>query len=89
MLTQGPAPDIQKFELNITFHALSHPLHCPICATDIMIIVLLLQVMVGQEGWEVIHLCYSLGGVTVGGYHIFFTFFLFCIVANCSFLDGT
>ena len=45
MLTQGPAPD-PKCELNITsFLMLPHPLHCLICAEDIMIIVLLLQVM--------------------------------------------
>ena len=37
MLTQGPAPD-PKCELNMTpFLTLSHPLHCPICAKDIMI----------------------------------------------------
>ena len=42
MLTQGPAPD-PKSELNITsFFTLSHPLHCPICAKDIMVTVLLL-----------------------------------------------
>ena len=35
-----------KCELNITsFLTLPHPLHCPICAKDIMVIVLLLQVM--------------------------------------------
>ena len=56
MLTQGPAPD-PKCELNITsFLTLPHPLHCLICAKDIMVIVLLLQVMGGWEGWGVVHL---------------------------------
>ena len=56
MLTRGPAPD-PKYELNITsFLTLSHPLHCPICAKDIMVTVLLLQVMGGWEGWEVVNL---------------------------------
>ena len=55
MLTQGPIPD-PKCELNITFFTLPHPLHCPICAKDIMVIVLLLQVMGGWEGWGVVHL---------------------------------
>ena len=50
MLTQGPTPD-PKCELNITsFVALPHALHCPICAKDIMVTVLL-QVMGGWEGW--------------------------------------
>ena len=44
MLTQGPARD-PKCELNITFLALPDPLHCPICAKDIMVTVLSLQVM--------------------------------------------
>ena len=56
MLTQGPAAD-PKFQLNITsFLTLPHPLHCPICAKDIMVTVLLLQVMGGWEGWGVVHL---------------------------------
>ena len=56
MLTQGPTPD-PKCELNITsFLTLPHPSHCPICAKDIMVIVLLLQVMGGWEGWGVVHL---------------------------------
>ena len=47
MLTQGPAPD-PKYELNIRlFLTLPHPLHCFICAKDIMIIILLLHVMGG------------------------------------------
>ena len=49
MLTQGPAAD-PKFQLNITsFLTLPHPLHCPICAKDIMVTVLSLQVM-GRMG---------------------------------------
>ena len=56
MLTPGPASD-PKCELNIrSFLQLPHPLHCPICAKDIMITVLLLQVMGGWEGWGVVHL---------------------------------
>ena len=56
MLTQGPAPD-PKCELNITsFLTLLHPLHCPICAKDNMVTVLLLQVMGRWEGWGVVHL---------------------------------
>ena len=57
MLTQGPAPD-PKCELNITsFLTLPHPLHCPICAKDIMVTVLLLQVIGEWEGWGVVYLC--------------------------------
>ena len=42
MLTQGPTSG-PKCELNITsFLTLPHPLHCPICAKDIMVTVLLL-----------------------------------------------
>ena len=59
MLTRGPAPD-PKYEFNITsFLTLSHPLHCPIGAKDILVTVLLLQVMggggMGRLG--VVHLC--------------------------------
>ena len=76
MLTQEPAPD-PKCELNITsFLTLPHPLHCPICAKDIMVIVLLLQVMGGWEGWGVVHLSQGLGGGTGGGY----IFSIFCSV---------
>ena len=57
MLTQGSAPD-PKCELNIpSFLTLPHPLHCPIFAKDFMVIVVLLQVMGGWEGWGVVHLC--------------------------------
>ena len=74
MLIQGPTPD-PKCELNITsFFTLPYPLHCPICAKDIMVTVLLLQVMVGSEGWRVFHLCQGLGGGTGGGYHVFSNF---------------
>ena len=50
MLTQGPAPD-PNCEFNITSRTLTHQLHCCICAKDIMINVLLLQVIGGWEGW--------------------------------------
>ena len=61
MLTQGPAPD-PNCELNIIlFLILSHPLHCLICAKNIMVTVLLHQVMgygkVGGRGGAVFHLC--------------------------------
>ena len=56
VLIEGPVPNL-KCELKITFVTLSHPLHCPICAKDIMVTVLLLQVMEGWGGWEVVHLC--------------------------------
>ena len=50
MLIQWPAPD-PKCELNITpFLTLLHPLHCSICAKDIMVTVLLLQMIMGWEG---------------------------------------
>ena len=71
MLTQGPAPD-PKCELNISsFLTLLYPLHCPICAKDIMVTTFLLQVMGGWEGCGVVHLCQGLGGGTGGGYHTF------------------
>ena len=71
MLTQGPAPD-PKCELNITlFLTLPHPLHCPICAKDIMVVVLLLQV----RGWlGVGSFVLRLGWGDRGGYHIFSVF---------------
>ena len=47
-----------KSELNITlFSTLSHPSHCPICATDIMVTVLLLQVMEDGKVGQMVHLC--------------------------------
>ena len=55
MLTQGPAPD-PKCKLNISsFLTLPHPSVCLICANDIMIIVLLLQIMGGLGRLEVVH----------------------------------
>ena len=84
MLVQGPAPDT-KCELNITFLTLSHPLHCPICAKDIMVTVLLLQVMgegKGEERWEgqgVVHLRQCLGRETGVGI-IFFLFFVLLLI---------
>ena len=51
MLRQGPPPD-PKCELNITsFFTLLHPLCCLICAKDIMVFLLLLEVMGGWVGW--------------------------------------
>ena len=79
MLTQGPTPD-PKCQLNITsFPTLPHPLHCAICAKDIMVTVLLLQVMREWEGWGVVHLCEGLGwGTGVG-----IIFFLFVVLFLC------
>ena len=66
ILTQGPAQDT-KCELNITsFLTFPDPLHCPICAKDILVTVLLLQVMGGWVGWGVVH---------------YFFYFLFCFCA--------
>ena len=57
MLVQGPPPNHTR-DLNITaFLTLSHTLHCPICAKDIGVTVLLLQVMARWVGWGVVHLC--------------------------------
>ena len=50
----GPS---QNLRLVVFPSVINHPLHCPICAKDIMITVLLLQVMGGWEGWGVVHLC--------------------------------
>ena len=79
MLTQGPAPN-PKCELNITsFLTLPHPLHSPICAKDIMVIVVLLQVMGGWEGWGwFIYLRVWVGGQGVGIFFLFFVLFLCC-----------
>ena len=74
MLTQGSAPD-PKCDLNITsFLTLPHSSHCPICAKDIMVTDLLLQVMGRQEGRGVVHLSQGLGRGTGGGYHVFSIF---------------
>ena len=89
MRTQGPAPDL-KCELNITsFLALQHPLHCSICAKDIMVTVLILQVNGGWEGWGVVHLCQGFEWGDRGWVSVFLFLFCFCAVANCSFRAGT
>ena len=55
MLTQGPAPD-PKCKLNISSPLiLNYPLDCLICVKDI--IVLLLHMMGGLEGCEMVHFC--------------------------------
>ena len=58
MLIHGPAPD-PKCELDVaSFLTLYNIiLHCLICAKDIMVTILLLQVMGGWEDWRVVHLC--------------------------------
>ena len=76
MLTQGPTPD-PKCELNIiSFLTLPHPLHCLICAKDIMVAVLLLQVMEGMGRLGAISFMLGFVWRTGGGYHIFFLFFV-------------
>ena len=79
MLTQGPIPD-PKCELNITFLTLTHPLHCLICAKNIMVTVLLLQVMGECQGWGwFIYVRVSVGGQGVGlMLFLFFILFLCC-----------
>ena len=80
MLTQGPTPD-PKCELNITsFLTLPHPLHCPICAKDIMVTVLLLQVMGGWEGWG----WFIYVRVWVGGQGVGIIVFLFFVLFWCG-----
>ena len=88
MLTQRPAPD-PKCELNVTsFLTLTHPLHCPSCAKDIMVTVLLLQVMWVWEGWGGLFML-GLGWGDRGWVSIFFNYwFCFCTVVNCSLTVG-
>ena len=78
MLTQGLAAD-PKYELNITsFLALPDPLHCPICATDIMVIVLSLQVKGdGKVGGGSFMLGFGWGDT---GSISFFYFLLFLLI---------
>ena len=79
MLTQEPVPD-PKCELNITsFLTLPHPLHCLICAKDIMVILLLLQVMGdGKVGGGSFMLGFGWGD---RGWVSCFFYFLFCFCA--------
>ena len=88
MLTREPGPDHTR-ELNITsFLTLPHPLHCSICATN-MVTVLLLQVMGGWVGWG--GSCMLGFGCKDRGWVSYFFYFLFCFcaVANCSFMAGS
>ena len=83
MLSQGSTLDLKcKFnKCNMSsFLTLSHSLDCLICAKDITIIVPLLQMMGGWEGFAVFRLCYGLGVGAVGGiiFLIFFVLFLCC-----------
>ena len=85
MLTQGSAPD-PKFKLNISsFLALLHPLYCLICAKDVIIIGLLLQMISGGKvgGWFV----YVWVWVGEQGARIIF-FWCFWAVVNCFFMTG-
>ena len=81
MLTQGLAPD-PKCELNITsFLTLPHPLHCPISAKDIMVIVLLLQMMGdGKVGGGLFILGFGWGD---RGWVYFFFLFLVLFLCCC------
>ena len=45
-----------------------------------MVAVFSLQVMREWEGWGVVDFCYSLGGVTRVGYHIFSVFYVFVLL---------
>ena len=57
MLTQVSTPN-PKYKLNISsFPTLLHPSDCIIYATDIIIIVLLMQMMWGWEVWKVVNIC--------------------------------
>ena len=89
MLTQGPAPD-PKCELNIaSFLTLPHPLHCPICAKDIIVTVLLLQVMGdGKVGGGSFMLEFGWGDRRWVSYFFYFLFY-FCGVVNFSFMAGS
>ena len=88
MLTEEPAPD-PKCKLNISsILTLPNPL-CLICAKDIMIIVLLLQMMEDVKVGRGFHLCECLGWGTGDGYHIFSGFCCFSAVVNYSFMTGT
>ena len=74
---QGPTPD-PKCELNVTsFLTLSHQLHWPICAKDIMVAELLLHVMGdGKDGVGSFMLQFGWGDKGVG--IVFFLLLLFC-----------
>ena len=90
ILTQGPAPD-PKGEFNITsFLTLPHPLYCPICARNIMVTVLLLQMMGEWEGWGGGSFMLGFGWGDRGWISYFFHFlFCFYAVVNCSFMVCT
>ena len=84
MLTQEPVPD-PKCELNITsFLTLPHPLHCLICAKDIMVTLLLLQVMGdGKVGGGSFMLGFGWGdGVGITVFLFFVVFVLLLIVLS-------
>ena len=87
MLTQGPAPD-PNCELNIIlFLILSHPLHCLICAKNIMVTVLLHQVMgYGKVGGGVSFMLEFDWGNRVWVSYLSYFFFCFYAVVNCSFM---
>ena len=76
MLTQGPTPD-PKFKLNISsFLTHSHPLYCLICAKNIMIIFLLLQ-MIGDGKVGGASFMFGFGRGT-GGWLLYHSLLLFC-----------
>ena len=77
MLTQGPAPG-PKCELNVTlFLTLTHPLHCLICAKNIKVTGLLLQVKGGWKGWRWFVYVRVSVGVQGVGIKLFLLFVLF------------
>ena len=80
MLTWGPAPD-PKCKLNETFLTLPHPLHCPIYAQDISMLLQRIAewLIYGNVWWR-----------DKGWVSNFFYFFCFsCAFVNCSFINGT
>ena len=85
MLTQACTPDL-KCKLNISsFLALPHLLDCPICTSNSMSIVLLLQ-MIGDgigRGW-LIYIRMSVGGGGTGSVILIFFLVLLSFVLSCS-----
>ena len=88
MLIQRPTRD-PKCKLNISsFLALLHPLDYFICAKEITIIVLLLQMMGRWKGFGwFLHVRVWVGGQGVVIIFLYFLFW-FCAVVNCSIMTG-
>ena len=77
-IAESRAASDPKCKLSISsFLTLPYLLDCLICATNIMIFVLLLQMMCAWESLWVVHLCYGLGRRTEVGIMVFLFFVLF------------